>query len=74
MISFAVLGMVAIGRRLNFDIADKINSLKIKTFIPIAPAILTCEFKINSENLNNSNNFTKIYKNFITNRKEKCFS
>ena len=45
---------------------DKINSLKIKTFIPIAPAILTCEFKINSENLNNSNNFTKIYKNFIT--------
>ena len=44
------------------------NSLKIKTFIPVAPVVLTCEAKpYYSENIGKSKNIT-IYKNFITNK------
>ena len=49
----------------NYDIT---NSIKIYTSIPIAPVMLTCEFKLNSLIADefDTNKYNKIYKNFIT--------
>lgn len=46
---------------------DITNSIKIHTSIPVAPAMLTCEFELNSlisEELE-TDKYNKIYKNFI---------
>ena len=49
----------------NYDIT---NSIKLNTFIPVAPVILTCEFKLNSliDEEIETDKYNAIYKNFIT--------